>query len=235
MPKALARSAISRPISPRPMMPMVALVERAGAADAGEIAARRVPPVERPERNARAPRCRSTVTRPSSSSSLRASISIRPKTCSAQEMLARRRRVRSLTPFSAQAAVSMLRRPVPNFCRTLSCGAAARSSGPTRKDSTTSAPQSFRLARISSSDVDHAAPRPDKAPPARAARRAHQPAKSGSSVRHEIGEGRAALLARVRIEHERNEPRERIVLDDDDGRLGHCVAAVSSSSARDRP
>ena len=40
---------------------------------------------------------------------------------------------------------------------------------------------------------------------------------------HEIGEGSAALLACVRIEHERNEPRERIVLDDDDGEGGHQV------------
>ena len=39
--------------------------------------------------------------------------------------------------------------------------------------------------------------------------------------RHEIGEGRAALLAGLRIEHERNEPGERIVLDHDDGKTRH--------------
>ena len=53
---------------------------------------------------------------------------------------------------AAQAAASMLRKPVPNFCSTLSFGAAARSAALTRNDSTTSATQSGRLARISSSE-----------------------------------------------------------------------------------
>ncbi len=55
--------------------------------------------------------------------------------------------------FSVQAAVSMLRKFVPNFCTTLSRLAAARSSLPTRNNSTTSATQSLRFARISASDV----------------------------------------------------------------------------------
>ncbi len=42
--------------------------------------------------------------------------------------------------------------------------------------------------------------------------------KIGLVGRHEIGEGRAALLARRWVEHERDEPRERIVLDHDDGK-----------------
>ena len=97
-------------------------VERAGAADARIVAARRVAAVERPQFASRRLRSRAGVTSPLTVSSLRASVSISAKACSAQEMLARRRMVRTLMPFAAQAAVSMLRRPVPNFCTTLSAG-----------------------------------------------------------------------------------------------------------------
>ena len=220
MAKALARIAISRPISPRPMMPMVAPFS-------ARVPPRRtkLPPGVWRRSNGRYAPClalmRSTVTTPSSSSSLRASISISPKACSAQEMLARRRSVRSFTPLAAQAAASMLRRPRPNFCSTLRRGAAARSSG---RRETIPRPAPRSLSGWPASPLRMATSRTSAG--IKAARSLPHPRAPAGEIRlvggHEIGEGRAPFLARVRVEHERDQPRERIVLDDDDRSCGHC-------------
>ena len=221
MSKARARIAISRPISPRPMMPMVAPLSARVPPSAGVVAAGRVAAGRTAGKRRWAASMRLTVTRPSSSSSFRASISIRPKACSAQEMLARRRSVSSLMPFSAQAAVSMLRKPVPNFCTTLSRAAAARSSRADAKRLDHQRDAVLEVRAHLGLGCHH--PHLGRIKPRRALPHARAPAGKIRLVgRHEIGKSRAALLAGLRIEHERNEPRERIVLDHDDGKARHC-------------
>ena len=51
--------------------------------------------------------------------------------------------------------------------------------------------------------------------------RAHQPAKSGSSVDMKSAKAARRSSLAFGIEHERDEPRERIVLDHDDGKARH--------------
>ena len=56
-------------------------------------------------------------------------------------------------------------------------------------------------------------------------------------VRHEVGEGGCALGVGRWIKNDRDEPGERIVLDHDNGRIGHCacdqlfLGSVSTLSA----
>ncbi len=130
-------------------------VERAGAAEAGVVAARRVLAVERPDRRRAAALMRSTVTRPSSSSSLRASISISPKACSAQEMLARRRSVSSFDAlFGAGGGVDVAQ-PGAEFLHDLELGAAAARSSRVDAERLDHQRDAIRAdcARISASDV----------------------------------------------------------------------------------
>ena len=217
-----ARMAISRPISPRPMMPMVAPLSARVPPSADVVAAGRVAAGRTAGMRRRRPRCvRRSPGRRVRRACAPASASA-PKACSAQEMLARRRSVSTLMPFSAQAAVSMLRKPRAEFLHDLELRlAAARSSRPTRNDSTTSATQSLQVRAHLGFGRHH--PHLGGIEPRRALPHALAPAgEIGLVGRHEIGEGRAALLARLRIEHERNEPRERIVLDHDDGKARHA-------------